>query len=95
MMRWDRALRDGELISRESYREMYTPRMNDYGYGWFIRDRGGRRTISHSGGVPGFTSLFLRYPDDELSVVVLSNKTPVRPQVIALSLADIVLDGGR
>ena len=40
-----------------------------YGFGWHVD----RRRVWHGGGLPGFTAHYVRYLDDGLSVVVLTN----------------------
>lgn len=45
----------------------------DYGYGLQMSKFYGHRTISHSGGIPGFNSMMEYFPDDKLTVFVLSN----------------------
>jgi CubicO group peptidase (beta-lactamase class C family) len=46
----------------------------DYGYGWMQETWLGHRRLDHSGGLrTGFHSFVARYPDDDLSVVVLTN----------------------
>ncbi len=47
----------------------------------------GRRTLHHSGGANGFVADFLRFPDDDACVVVLSNFafSPVGPPRTGLS----------
>jgi CubicO group peptidase (beta-lactamase class C family) len=46
-----------------------------YGYGWFIGKEATshRRVIWHAGVVDGFRGVLIRYPDDKVSVIVLSN----------------------
>jgi CubicO group peptidase (beta-lactamase class C family) len=45
-----------------------------YGYGWDIAQRWfGRRLYSHAGGINGFQSMIMRYPEDRTLVVVLTN----------------------
>ena len=48
-----------------------------YGYGWLLQQLpvkdGYVQSISHTGGVPGFASLNYYYPDQNLTVIVLSN----------------------
>jgi CubicO group peptidase (beta-lactamase class C family) len=46
-----------------------------YGYGWFIgkETSSARRVIWHAGVVDGFRSILIHYPDDKVSVIVLSN----------------------
>jgi CubicO group peptidase (beta-lactamase class C family) len=46
----------------------------DYNYGWFLDTLLGHRRVSHAGGYrTGFHTFIARYPDDDLSVIVLSN----------------------
>ena len=45
-----------------------------YGMGWVVaRYDGGRRVLSHTGGVDGFTCIIAFLPDDDLGLVVLTN----------------------
>ena len=73
---WDKALREGKILTRETQREMLTPVPTtrpgeDYGYGWFItRDR---RWIHHSGGWPGYINQFYRRPDRPMCLVLLTS----------------------
>ena len=89
--RWDRALRKHELISDQAYERMYQPEKNNYAYGWLVRE-GKRTSISHGGGINGFLSHILRFPDEALCVVVLCNAPPADPAGIARDLAAIMHD---
>jgi hypothetical protein len=45
-----------------------------YGYGWDITEHWfGRRLYSYAGGINGFRSAIMRYPEDGTLVVVLTN----------------------
>ena len=92
MHRWDKALREQKLISRESYERMYTAERRNYAYGWTVRRQKGERWISHGGGVPGHSSFILRNPDKDLCVVIMSNHRGERGQRIPFQLANAVLD---
>ena len=89
LARWDRALGDGKLISKESYAKMYSPAKNDYAYGWMVATIKGRKLIAHGGGINGFVSEILRYPDQKLCVVVLCNVLPQNAGQVAHDLAAI------
>jgi CubicO group peptidase (beta-lactamase class C family) len=91
LARWDRALDDGKLISKESYATMYTPIKSNYAYGWMVTTRGGRKQIEHGGGINGFATENLRYPDQKLCVIVLCNVLPSNPGRVAHDLAAIAL----
>ena len=92
MQRWDKALREQKLISKESYDRMYTTERSNYAYGWKVRTQKGERWISHGGGVPGHSSFILRNPDKDLCVVIMSNNRAKRGRPIPFRLANAVLD---
>jgi D-alanyl-D-alanine carboxypeptidase len=81
MARWSIALTSGTLLERASVNAMTTPvRLNDgssfnaAGIGWFFDGFRGHRMMLHNGSTAaGFSSVIYRYPDDDLSVVVLLN----------------------
>jgi CubicO group peptidase (beta-lactamase class C family) len=91
LAKWDAALSAGKLIGKDSYEMMFKPDKGTYAFGWFIRDRNGHKMIAHAGGIHGFSTSILRFPDDELCIVVLNNIIPTRSEQIGLELADIVL----
>lgn len=76
LYRWDQALNDSKLVSKESLEKMYTPVKGNYAYGWQVTKRGGRTQIAHGGGINGFSTYILRVPAEKLCVVVLSNLVP-------------------
>jgi CubicO group peptidase (beta-lactamase class C family) len=88
---WDQALYTEKLVTRKSLDEMFTPWKGDsgYGYGWGIGKKFGRREISHGGGIYGFATQIARYPDDRVTVVVLSNIQAAPVGEIAGNLAAI------
>jgi CubicO group peptidase (beta-lactamase class C family) len=89
LARWDRALNEGKLISKDSYAKMYTPLKNNYAYGWVVTTAKGRKEIQHGGGINGFVTQILRYPDQKVCVVVLCNVLPMNPGRVAHDLAAI------
>ncbi len=62
-----------------------------YGSGWFVDRAFERRRMRHNGILPGFVSEFHRFPDDRLSVIVLSNLDRARMGNIARDLTAIAL----
>ncbi len=93
---WDQALYADKLVSSESKGKMFTPYMNNYGYGWSIREKefGGekKKVISHSGGIFGFTTLILRYTDDKNLIVLLCNVLPGAIDQLSSGIANILYD---
>jgi CubicO group peptidase (beta-lactamase class C family) len=99
LVTWLRALHRGEVLPPASYREMITPgSLHDgtpvrYAMGLSrAPDAGGRPAIHHGGGINGFLSETLYYPEEDLSVVVLINTTgSVSPTAVAAELVDVLL----
>jgi D-alanyl-D-alanine carboxypeptidase len=89
MLIWDKALYDGELLSKESYVKMWTPARNDYAYGWNVSKLNGRAQVSHGGGIHGFNTMFRRFIDDKLTIVVFSNINGPTADRIASDLGKI------
>jgi len=48
-----------------------------YGYGWFLDEPGGRRRYRHEGTTIGFRNAVQRFPDEDLTVLFLSNRDEV------------------
>jgi CubicO group peptidase (beta-lactamase class C family) len=73
MFLWDQALQSQKLLSRKSLDEIFTPVKGDYAYGWRIMKQFGHPLICHFGRINGFASFLGRFPDDQVTVIVLSN----------------------
>jgi len=88
---WDQALYTEKLVSRKTLNEIFTPFINEYGYGWRIKSLFNHTQITHSGLIDGFATDIHRYPDDNICIIVLSNfqRSPLA-NVITPGLAAIV-----
>jgi CubicO group peptidase (beta-lactamase class C family) len=93
---WDQALAAERLLKKSSYAMMFKPYViADWGdgaaYGWFIgKDRANHRYMGFTGGINGFAAQIMRYPDERVFVVVLSNYSFAPVIVIEAELAAIV-----
>jgi D-alanyl-D-alanine carboxypeptidase len=98
LAKWEALLCTGTMLSDNTKREMWTRvRLTDgssdpYGLGWHVDSgHGGRRRVWHGGGLPGFTSHFVRYLDDGLTVIALSNGDDSDMGAIANGVAALYL----
>ena len=99
LVRWNEALhRSRRLLGEAAYRELTTPdTLRDgfrvrYAKGLALSAVLGHRALHHGGGINGWTSYNLYFPDDSLSVVVLFNSaSPAAPGEVAEQIADAVL----
>lgn len=93
MLRWNEALNAGKLLNRKSLDLMFTPSSpGNYGFGWFI-EKQPRSKAYHEGSDPGFAAFEIRYPEQNVFVIVLANleDTPVR--IAANGLGELLLTG--
>jgi D-alanyl-D-alanine carboxypeptidase len=99
LVRWQRALVTGKVVRPESYEEMTLPYLlngggeTTYGLGLSLEDRGGRRCISHGGGIFGFNSFLAWFPDEGLSVAVISNSEGLSSEALVPRLVEAALAG--
>jgi hypothetical protein len=93
LFRWQRAMH--RLLSAAGYAQLVAPHVQTehgvYGYGWFGDEAFGRRRQGHDGGTPGFLSIAVYYPDDDLAVIVLANAEDSAIHEIEHGLAAIAL----
>ena len=97
---WDEALYGTKLLKQSSLDRIWTvyplndgkPNPAGYGFAWMIGDQNGRKRIEHGGAWQGFTCDISRYPDDSLTVVVLTNLDAghANPGLIAHVVAGMV-----
>lgn len=92
LYKWERAIYTNKILSPESWKAVFTPYKRKYGYGWTIDSTHGRLTTAHSGGIDGFTSYLLRFPQEELVVIMMDNTMGTNLTKISRSLAAIVLN---
>ncbi len=88
---WDQALDTEKLVKQKTLDAMFTPVKNNYGYGFSIEKRFGLNTISHGGGINGFTTFMVRYPNEKTTIIVLGNLEGVSTGQVASDLARIAL----
>ena len=76
---WDQALYTDRVVSAQSKALMYKPALADYAYGWVVNKaefgNGAPATerIMHGGGINGFNTLIIRYPQQKHLIVLLDN----------------------
>lgn len=76
---WDQALYGNKLLSDKSKKRMFTPGLNNYGYGfgiieWEIGKTGQKIKVAiHGGAINGFNSFIVRFIEQTNLVVILDN----------------------
>lgn len=97
MAKWAIALDTAKLLKKESLDLMQMPaKLNSgeetkYGFANELDTDHGHAVAGHQGGGLAFNATLLRFPDDKLSVVVLSNLTQAPTQAMARRIASFYL----
>lgn len=90
---WADALAAGKVVSAASYELMSTPHTLtgggaiEYGFGHFIDSLDGHTRVGHGGDIFGFNSMLARFPDDGVTVAVISNSLPISSTRVANGLS--------
>lgn len=95
--RWSQAMWSDRLLPRELMAQAlvpakpHDPAFSRYGFGLMVGERRGVREVSHSGSTLGYVANLSRYPDQGLTVVLLSNAAGIplarlRGQIVNLLL---------
>ena len=86
MLKWDNALKSGEILSEETIEEAYKPRsfepqsfpncnIKNYGYGWrMCKQPDGNNIIYHNGWWHGNNNVFARNLRDNTTIIILGNR---------------------
>lgn len=103
MFRWDQALYTEKLVKASTLNQAFSQAtLNDgstikYGFGWMVSQWRGIKEVGHGGDITGFNSYIARYPDEQFTVIVLSN-IEMRPPgplpdagILAHKIAEIYL----
>jgi len=98
MIKWEKAISEKNIIlKKENWEKLWQPfiKTSDkatskeyYGFGWVIDEYNGHKLIWHGGSNTGFRSTYVRFPDDGLSIIILTNTDEANPRAIANALAD-------
>jgi CubicO group peptidase (beta-lactamase class C family) len=103
MARWDAALSRHTLLSAKEMQPAVTPvhptaapaeengHPVSYGFGWYLEPYKGHQRMWHYGETIGFRNSIQRFPKDNLTVIVLANRTDLSAIDLALKTADLYL----
>jgi CubicO group peptidase (beta-lactamase class C family) len=101
LARFHRALSAGTVIGTPALTMSYAPaRLADGSSdrmsagGWQLDQVAGRRAAMRGGALPGVCTWFLTVADEDLAVILLSNRTPGKPRcgLLAVQAAGIALE---
>ena len=102
MMKWELLMQNNQMLTKKSWLQMWDDTVKIastnssappiyYGYGWNVSSYKNRKLVSHGGSLPGFRTIYYRFPDEKIAIVILTNSEPTNANPIAQGVADIIL----
>lgn len=88
---WDQVLYTDKLLKAPARAKMYTAEKNNYAYGWTVPKLFNRQVYTHNGGIFGFTTSIVRFPEERLVAIALSNNSSAATGKIGRDLAAVFL----
>ena len=96
LFKWSRAVVSDELLAPELRERMFTPQMDDYGYGWRIH--AGEEwqlpeeveVISHGGSLSGYQASIVIIDRGRYTIAVLGNSSSSRSGAVAQEIARVL-----
>lgn len=72
--------------------KMFTPNLNSYASGWVVSEMLSRKCIHHFGDISGFSSNFLRFTDEQITLIFLSNMNITPVTHLTQEMAKVIFD---
>lgn len=91
LFRWSLVMDGKAPVSAGTVSRVFTPGKGGYGDGWFIYNEFNRKKYRHNGVLPGHVSEFIKFPDDKLTIIILSNLDRTRMSSVTRDITAIVL----
>lgn len=89
-------LHDMQIVCSQARALLPAPHFGGYGYGWYVGDHNGRKTLLGGGRLAGVCAELVVVPEERLGVVVLANlDMTMMSCAVAWEIVDIVLGSPR
>ncbi|MBT3217353.1 MAG: beta-lactamase family protein [Candidatus Marinimicrobia bacterium] len=98
MLKWDQSLYTNTLVPYAILNKAFTSgklssgEETGYGFGWVLDTYYYRERVSHTGSTRGFRNVFMRFPNERISIIILTNRNSGTPKDIANQIADLLFD---
>ncbi len=99
LIKWDQGLYTNSILPQDILQEAFTSGTlsngleTGYGFGWVLDTYKNRTRVGHTGSTRGFRNVYHRYPDEQLSIIILTNRNSGSPKDIANQIAAILFGG--
>jgi CubicO group peptidase (beta-lactamase class C family) len=91
LLRWERGLFGGKVLSATSLKAMTTPGRVSHGFGVGVSMEDGFKVVDHNGAIEGFVAHLAYVPEPRIVVIVLSNVFGGAPPAMGNQLVETML----
>jgi CubicO group peptidase (beta-lactamase class C family) len=91
LFHWSRVMDSGAFVGAREMGEVFTPGLGGYSYGWFVDTRFGRTRYIHTGELPGYRTVFVKYPKDRVTIILFCNQDHTPMDTITRDLSSMIL----
>ena len=97
LFKWHKGLYSYQILKKETLQKAFVPyqlkdgTLTGYGYGWFLKTSNGIKSIEHEGGIPGFKSNVIFFPDDDIFIAALYNCGTVPVDDLSNTISSIAI----
>jgi CubicO group peptidase (beta-lactamase class C family) len=84
LFKWSLAMDDPNRL------EVFTPGLGGYGYGWFVDSRFKRKRYIHTGELPGYRTVFVKFPEDRVTIILFANQDQAPTELMTREITKMV-----
>jgi CubicO group peptidase (beta-lactamase class C family) len=89
LYRWSVAMDKHAVLNDSLTTLALQPVQNNYGLGWMTTNTFGKKQLGHTGSIPGFIANFMKFPEENVTIVLLSNYQDVDARQLSQDLAAV------
>jgi CubicO group peptidase (beta-lactamase class C family) len=101
MMKWEMLIQAEKIISKQSWQQMWSDTVMStrkdpagagvhYGYGLQVTTFNKKKLVYHGGSLPGFRTMYFRFPDEKTAIVMLANANQAELAPVAWEISEIL-----
>lgn len=94
LYKWSLAVSKQTILHDSLLTAALKPIQNNYGLGWMTSNAFGRKQIGHTGSIPGFIANFMKFPEQDVTIIILSNYQDLDGRQISKDLAAVTFGEG-
>lgn len=86
---WSKAIQNSSVLADSLFAKAIQPVQGNYGLGWIVNRENGRTHIGHTGSIPGYIANFMHFPEQDITIIMLTNYQDVDARRISNDLTSI------